>query len=237
MVNGEKKKLDSISQWYSNKNWGFYTKLVHMGYRSIEPFIKKGAILEVGPADGEMTKLIYKKNKNLTVVDGAQKYVDEIKKILPNINTHVSLVEDFSTNEKYKTIILAHVLEHVVSPLKVLVKLKKLLDKKGTIIIIVPNANSLHRMAGVKMGLLNKTTELNEADISVNHRRVYTISKLEKDIRSSELKIKKIGGIFLKPISNKQIEEQWDDELIEGFYQLGKDYPEISSELFVVCIN
>lgn len=231
----EEKKLDSISKWYSNKDWGFYTKLVHMGYRSIQEFIRPGKILEVGPADGEMTRLIYENYKDLTVVDGAEKYVKEILNLHPKIKGHVSMVENYQTQDKYDTIILAHVLEHVQNPNLTLKHLSTLLKPQGRIIIIVPNANSLHRFVGVKMGMIKKTTELNDADRSVNHRRVYTTKSLEKDIQNSGLSLTKIGGIFLKPLSNKQIEDQWNDNLIEGYYQLGKDFPEISSELFAVC--
>lgn len=230
----EQSKLDKISNWYSNQEWGFYTKLVTMGFRTIKPYFRKGNVLEVGSADGEMTKLLLEEFKDITVVDGAKKYIDKIRKLDPKIKTFVSLIEDFKSQITYDNIIFAHVLEHVINPQKALEILKSILSSKGRVFIIVPNALSLHRQVGVKMGLLKKVTDLNDADISVDHKRVYTPKRLQDEIKKAGLKILKIEGIFLKPISNQQL-SQWDNNLIEGYYKLGKEYPEIASEIAVIC--
>ena len=49
------------------------------------------------------------------------------------------------------------------------------------------------------------------------------------------LNVIKMGGVFFKPLSNQQIQEQWTDEMIQGFYELGKDFPEYAADLYVVC--
>ena len=58
---------------------------------------------------------------------------------------------------------------------------------------------------------------------------------LKSHLTSSGFKILDSGGIFLKPISNKQIEDTWTPEMIEGFYETGKYFPENCAEIFVVC--
>jgi 2-polyprenyl-3-methyl-5-hydroxy-6-metoxy-1,4-benzoquinol methylase len=231
----QQQKLDQISQWYSNRNWGFYTKLVYFDYLTLKPFLNNGSMLEVGSADGEMTKFLLPHFDKYTVVEGAKKYVDAVKKIDPKIKAVCSMIEDFETDERFDHIMFAHVLEHVVDPVKVLIKLKSLLTTKGQLYIIVPNANSLHRQAGVAMGLIDRPTSLNEADISVDHKRVYTPGLLAEHCQQAGLTITQEGGIFLKPLSNSQIQEQWTDSQIEAYYQLGKNYPEIASEIFAVC--
>ena len=47
--------------------------------------------------------------------------------------------------------------------------------------------------------------------------------------------IDKIGGVFLKPLSNQQIQDHWDEKIIQGFYELGSDYPELAAEIFAVA--
>jgi hypothetical protein len=42
------------------------------------------------------------------------------------------------------------------------------------------------------------------------------------------------GGIFLKPLTNKQIEETWTERMMDGFFELGKVFPQNSAELYVV---
>lgn len=231
----EQQKLSEISQWYTNRDWGFYTKLVYFSYLSIKSYIKPGAVLEIGPADGEMTKFINKITKDLTVVDASENYIQKIKENFPHITGITCMAEDYHPSKRFDTIILAHVLEHVIAPQKLILHLGKLLQPDGNLIIVVPNAYSLHRQIGVKMGLIKTAFELNEADKSVDHKRVYDFSHLKKDVSKSGLKVNHQGGIFLKPLSNKQIESNWDNETINGFYELGKDMPEICSEIFVVC--
>ena len=58
---------------------------------------------------------------------------------------------------------------------------------------------------------------LNARDHQLGHRRVYTKESLKADIEACNLTIIEFGGVFLKPVSNKQIDENWNDEMIEAF--------------------
>jgi 2-polyprenyl-3-methyl-5-hydroxy-6-metoxy-1,4-benzoquinol methylase len=231
----ERQRLEGISSWYSNRDWGFYTRLVHMGYRTLSPYLGDGNCLEIGCADGEMTRFLAERFADLTVVDAAPNYVEAVQALIPGVEAHVSLIEDWDAPRRYDNIVFAHVLEHVTDPVKTLQRLRGFLSPGGKLHVIVPNALSLHRVAGVKMGMLDSPTDLNEADISVGHRRVYHASTLRTDIVAAGLTIEAQGGIFLKPLSNAQIEASWSDELIEAYFEMGKDFPDICGELFVVC--
>lgn len=234
-LESERLRLAEISGWYSNRDWGFYTKLVHMGFRSLQPYFVTGSMLEVGCADGEMTRFLLDVFADLSVLDAAPGYVHAATALDPRIHGHVAMIQEWQPSRRYDNVLFAHVLEHVTAPVEILGKLAGLLTEAGRIFIIVPNALSLHRLAGVAMGMLERPTDLNEADISVGHRRVYTTDTLREDIRRAGLDIVAWGGIFLKPLANKQIEEQWSDELIEAYFQLGKNRPDLCSELFAVC--
>ena len=233
----ERRRLAEISSWYSNRDWGFYTKLVHMGFRSIAPHFTSGSCLEVGCADGEMTRFLAERFEDLTVVDAAPGYVEAATAIRSGIEGHVSLIEDWRAPRCYDNIVFAHVLEHVAEPVTTLEKLRGLLSESGRLHIIVPNANSLHRLVGVKMDMLARVTDLNEADVAVGHRRVYTRDTLHADIAEGGLRVHACGGVFLKPLANAQIQEQWSDQLVEGYFQLGRELPELSSELYAVCVQ
>ena len=170
-------------------------------------------------------------------LDGSKELTDKLKRTIKNRSLEIicSLVEEYKPKEKFDTIVLAHILEHVENPIKILKLAKSWLKKNGVILVDVPNANSIHRLVGVKMGLLKRKTDLNENDIKIGHRRVYTLNKLIWDAKKAGLKIKKTGGIFFKPLSNNQIEENWDEKMIKGFYELGKDFPELDAEIYIIC--
>lgn len=232
----EKSKLKEISNdvIYSA---GFNGKLINYRALELSRHFKENTVLELGCADGLMTEMLLRHFNKVVAVDGAAKYCNEVKSKIRHKNLTVicSLFEDLKLDEKFDTIIIAHILEHVDDPVQLIKTAKEWLNDDGVILVDVPNANSLHRQAGVKMGLLNKCDELNDLDKKLGHRRVYTPDTLRKDIASAGLKIKEMGGVFLKPLTNSQVEKWWTEEMMDAFYELGKDYPEIAGEIYAVC--
>jgi 2-polyprenyl-3-methyl-5-hydroxy-6-metoxy-1,4-benzoquinol methylase len=132
---------------------------------------------------------------------------------------------------------LEHVLEHVDNPVDLLKLVKRWLNPEGRLFLGVPNANSIHRLAAVKMELLSEPSQLNSRDIALGHRRVYTPATFIKDVEKSGLTVDEWGGVYFKPLSNAQIQDNWSEEMIEGFFKLGQDFPEFAAEIFVVCSN
>lgn len=230
----EKKRLEKISRYYLNNQLEVDKLLVNFRYQTIKKYFKGNSCLEVGIADGLMTKYLVKDFKKLTILDGSKKLISGIKnyKNLKKIN---SLLEKFKTNEKFSTIILDHVLEHVKYPNIILRKIYNLLDKNGVFIVGVPNADSLHRLAAVEMSLLKKKTSLNATDYSLGHRRVYTKEKFKKTLIRNNFKIIKFEGSFLKVLSNYQIEQFFDKKIINAYYKLGKKFPENCADICFVC--
>jgi 2-polyprenyl-3-methyl-5-hydroxy-6-metoxy-1,4-benzoquinol methylase len=230
----EEERLRLVSEWYSNRT-GFYSQLVVFGFRSLEPHFVRGNVLEMGSADGHMTELLLTWFDDVSIVDAASGYVEAIRERMPHVKTHCALFEEFEPEEKYDNIVMAHILEHVEDPVDILRRAAAWLSDRGRIQIIVPNAMSLHRLAGVKMGMLGAPTDLNDDDVRIGHRRVYTPDALVSDVKAAGLRIAARDGIFLKPISNRQIEEQWTQQMIDGFYELGKDFPDLATEILLVC--
>jgi len=233
-VKSERSRIENLATWYSKEQLDIDKQLIYFGYKSIKPYFRGSQGLELGTGDGQMTKFLLKDFEELTVVDGAAKLLDNIPDA-PNLIKIHSLFEELSHDRKYDSIIMAHILEHIEKPKDLLILSKKWLKPKGRIFIIVPNGNSFHRLAAVKMGLLKHPCELNERDYKLGHRRVYIKETLTKDIKSAGLFIYKIGGIFFKPLSNRQIQDHWTKEMIDGFYELGKDFPEYAAEIYAIC--
>lgn len=232
----ERAFLTNVSTWYKNTNWGFYTKIVWYSYVSIKPFLVGSSGLEMGPADGEMTRFLKDDFASLSVVDASAEFVRSAEGFGSNITGHVALFEEFEPPESYDTIVMSHVLEHVAEPVPLLERVVSWLNPGGRIIAIVPNADSLHRRLGVKLGMLERRNQLNEQDIAIGHRRVYNREEFDRDIHDAGLQIVAKGGIFLKLLSNNQMLMFDDDRLIDGMFEVGKDLPELCSEIYSVCI-
>lgn len=225
-------KIASVSKYAFGVNAKtiIYSAKLFLGF-----MVKEGRVLELGPAEGVMTELLYPYFEDYTVVDGADMFVEQITKKYPKIQGVVSLFEDYKPDRKFDNIILGHVLEHVENPREILRRCKSWLRDGGVVLAAVPNCDSIHRQAAVKMGLLDSVKQLNAADIYHGHRRVYNRKEFIDDFESADFKIIKEGGYWLKPLSNAQVEENWTDEMVTAFMELGEKYPEIAAEIYVVA--
>lgn len=171
----------------------------------------------------------------LTVVEGSDTFCKILREKYPLIKVVHSLFENYTPSEKYQIIILGHVLEHVEDPVAILKLVKSWLTEDGIVLSAVPNALSLHRQAAVIMGLLSCEQELNDTDKHHGHRRVYTIDEFKSDFLEAGFSLKKVGGYWLKPVSNKQLEESWTDQMLNAYMILGEKYPEIAAEIYIVA--
>lgn len=230
----EEDRVSQLSDWYLKEQLDFDKRLIRYRYKTLKPYLKGPKGLELGPAEGEMTQFLVNDFEELTLVEGSEALLAKIPDFRNVIKVH-SLFEDFSPSIKFNTIILEHILEHVDNPAELLKRLREWLLPEGKILLGVPNGNSIHRLVAVKMGLLKHSCQLNLRDHSLGHRRVYTQDTLQAEIEAAGLSLVKMGGVFFKPLSNKQIQDNWTEDMIEGFYQLGQDFPENAAELFAIC--
>lgn len=231
----EKSRLETLADNFSSEH-GFNARLIDYGFETLQPFFTGvGNCLELGCADGRMTRKLVERFPNLTVVDASSKYIETMQQKFPTVNAVCSLFEEFKPTQQYDLIIMSHILEHVEDPVAVLKLAKPWLTPKGRIAVTVPHANSIHRQVGLIMGVIQSMTELSEADFRIGHRRYYTKETLLQDIASADLASYHVGGIYFKSLSNAQMEERLNQQQMDAFYELGKKYPDLCAELFVVA--
>ena len=231
-MNTTEKNLDG--RWYIEGQLDFDRKLIYYRYQTIRKHIKGPFGLELGSAEGEMTQYLINDFEHLVSVDGSKELLDMIPGYKNHTKIH-SFFENFKPKRKFNTIVMEHILEHVDDPIAIMQLAKNWLEDDGIMLLGVPNAMSIHRLVAVKMGLLQSSHELNARDYSLGHQRVYSMATFLYDIDKAGLSVIDKGGVFFKPLSNGQIEQNWDERMIEGFYELGKDFPEHAAEIYVVC--
>lgn len=234
MSSNEHERVESLSDWYLKEQLDFDKRLIRFRYETIKPKLAGKRGLELGPAEGEMTQFLINDFEQLTIVEGSADLLAQIPQRENLIKVH-ALFEEFQPEQPFDSIILEHVLEHVDDPVGLLGRVKKWLTPNGKLFLGVPNGNSIHRLVAVKIGLLDNPCQLNSRDHSLGHRRVYTPETFRADIEKSGLKVLEMGGVYFKPLSNGQIQEHWSEEMIQGFFELGKDFPEHAAEIYAVC--
>jgi 2-polyprenyl-3-methyl-5-hydroxy-6-metoxy-1,4-benzoquinol methylase len=230
----ERDRVSGLSSWYVEEQLDIDKKMTAFIYETIRPALRGRKGLELGVGDGTMTRLLKSDFASLTVVDAAADLLENARHEL-GVETVCALFEEFRPSQRFDTILMSHILEHVDDPPSLIAGAKSWLNPGGRIIVIVPNGRSFHRLAAVKMGLLSHPCELKERDYALGHRRVYKAHELDADLKAGGLRVVERGGVFFKPLTNGQMQASWTDQMIRGFYELGKDFPDHAAELYAVC--
>jgi 2-polyprenyl-3-methyl-5-hydroxy-6-metoxy-1,4-benzoquinol methylase len=230
----EQDNLENIAQ---NSLYAFGANKISIEYsfKIFSRYIQGENILEMGPAEGVMTQLLYALDKKLTLVEGAKTFCDSLKERFPNAEVINSLFEEYQPSQTFDNIVLGHVLEHVENPIDILSRAANWLSPQGRILAAVPNSRSIHRQAAVIMGLLPFEEALNEMDKHHGHRRVFNPETYRQAFLQSGLEIDVFGGYWLKPLSSGQIEQTWTNEMLAAFMQLGERYPDIAGEIYIIA--
>ncbi|MEI6179327.1 MAG: class I SAM-dependent methyltransferase [Chloroflexales bacterium] len=235
MNHDEKAHLERISK-ESLYAAGANSATVKYSFQIAKRHLVGETILELGPAEGVMTELLVTTGKKLTVVEGAGAFCEDLTRRFPDVNVVHSLFEEFQTHSLFDNIILGHVLEHVQDPVGILRLASRWLKPGGgRLFAAVPNSRSVHRQAAVIMGLLREEDALNEMDIHHGHRRVFNPESFRNVFYQAGLQVEIFGGYWLKPLSNRQIEDHWTPEMLDAFMRVGERYPDIAGEIYVLA--
>jgi 2-polyprenyl-3-methyl-5-hydroxy-6-metoxy-1,4-benzoquinol methylase len=200
----------------------------------VKRYLVGKTILEVGPADGHMTRGLVG-DFVLTLVEPSETLCGELRKSFPQAHVISTLAEDFVPSQSFDNILLCHVLDHIREPEKLVRMAAGWLSPGGKMIAIAPNSESLHRQAAVRMGLLLAVNDFSERDQLQGKRKIFNREEFRRLFSRAGLGIDFFGGYWLKPLSNSQIERQWTREMIDAFFALGEHYPEIAAEMFLVA--
>jgi trans-aconitate methyltransferase len=232
----EELRLDAVAGVYDPSDpaeeFDWHLKRLHVGV--LGPWLHGRRVLEMGCATGELTSLLAPLAEEYHIVEGSAQNVEAARKRVPSATFTHALWEDHSPDRPYSDVLLVCGLEHVEDPVGILRRARTWLEPGGRLHVIVPNADSLHRMVGVELGVLPDRTSLSHSDLRIGHRRVYTLDRLLGDVRAADLDVVTWEGIFLKVLSNAQM-LGWDQALVEALHRVGRRFPAHCAELYVLA--
>lgn len=227
--------LEGVARQYDSVN-DFDYHLIRFTYRDIRPYLRGPRVIELGCSSGVMTRLLCVDFPDLHVVDGSARYLQDVRPTVPaTVSFHHSLFEDFRPPRKFDDLVLASALEHLPDPLALLPRLREWIEPGGRLHVVVPNAHSLHRLVGVHMGMLEHPAAFTERDRMLDHRRVYDADMLRHHLRSSGWSVEHLRGVFLKPLSNAQM-QTFTPAQLEAFYKVGQEMPRSCAMLYALAM-
>ena len=208
------------------------SKILTLDMLKLIPYIIGPKVLELGYGDGMWTPKMIELFGESHVVDASEKLLNQVKGMYGNkVNVYPSLFEQFTPPFLFNTIIATHVLEHVDDPVAVLrrcatwlVKSNHDPVKNGVIVIVVPNATSLHRQLAVRMGIQQTLYDFSPRDYEVGHQRVYDLPQLRADVEMAGYEIIYERGLFLKILPNGMM-THFSDDLIKALVDISDDLP------------
>lgn len=209
--------------------------------RALEPYFLPGKALELGCFEGDTTRLYAERFDDMTVLEAAATLIDVARqRVPPRVRFIHSTIETAELEAEYDQIFLVHTLEHLDDPLLALDRIGRWLSPGGRLFVVVPNANAASRQIAVRMGLISHHAAVTPAEQMHGHRATYSLDTLERDIRASGLRVLSRGGICFKPFANFQFDKLIehaiiDEAYLEGCYELGMVYPDLSASIYAVC--
>ena len=163
-------------------------------------------ILEMGFGEGTITTPLIQSGCIVEIVEGSSKLCENAKeKYGESVEVHCQLFENFDPTEKFQTVLSLHVLEHVDNPGIVVDKIFEWLKPGGQVIVVVPNAESLHRQLAVMMGLQQELNSFSSRDKIVGHQRVLSLDELSSLFQKSGFDVIEKFGYFLKTVPNSMM--------------------------------
>jgi len=242
--------LQETFTWARGVNFADYNRV--LGYyqtkASLE-YARGTSLLDLPCGDGTLTAFLAPHFERVVGVDASSAQLGEARRRLPGVELHHSLIEELDLKEKFSTITMLNVLEHVSDPVAVLQKAASFLAEDGVLLIHVPNAQAVNRQIAVEMGTLESCEELSPFDLNVvGHRRAYDLQSLRADVERSGLKVTALGGVFYKMLSTPQMDwflkngpweeggfgwgrvgaepRDWKAEFCRACYEYGRRHPE-----------
>ncbi len=205
-------------------------------YQRLAQYFQGKSCLEMGCADGAGTPLLLKHFDRVVGVDGALLSVQRARELHSGSSAEFfcAFFEDLDLGQTFDTVIMGHILEHVDDPKPVIDAAIKHLSPGGVLIADVPSAHSIHRELGVRMGYISHVQELNSADLSIGHQRVYTRAEFREEFVRPELTIVAEGGYLYKPFSFGQMEQILSDKELECLIDFGMEDPDHAAEIYVI---
>lgn len=261
MIDSKREKaLQENFTWARSKHFSDYNGF--LGYYQAQACLEHArgrSLLDMPCGDGTLTTMMAPSFQRVVGVDASASHLSIAKQKLPHVEFHHNLIEDIEIVEKFDTITMINVLEHVNDPIVVLKKAAGFLADGGILIVHVPNAYAVNRRIAVLMGTLESCEELSPFDLQIaGHRRSYSMQTLRLDIERAGLNILRTGGIFYKILSTPQMDwflknglwdsghgwgrtgmetaRDWKAEFCRACYEFGKEQPE-DCNIIYACIT
>jgi 2-polyprenyl-3-methyl-5-hydroxy-6-metoxy-1,4-benzoquinol methylase len=192
-------------------------------------------VLEMGYGMGLTTTALCDRGFAIEVLEGSPLLAATARAAHPGLAVHEGMFEQWTPDEPYDAVLALHVAEHVDDPVALLSHLRSWVKPGGRLVVVVPNAESLHRRLAVRMGLQPALDSLSPRDHLVGHQRVYALDGLRADITVAGFDCVDEFGWFVKTLPNSMMLD-YSPELLEALFAVSDELdPRLLANIGVVA--
>lgn len=184
-------------------------------------------VLEMGFGTGLVTGELRARGVPIEVLEGSPKLCAVARREHPGLLVHEALFEHFAPAAPYDAVLALHIAEHVDDPVALFRLVHGWLAPGGAVVVMVPNARSLHRRLAVRMGLQPALDSLSARDHLVGHQRVYDLTGLRADLAAAGFAVEEEFGYQLKTVPNGMMGD-WPTDLHAALVDIS---PELAPDL------
>ncbi len=183
-----------------------------------------GRVLDMGYGTGEMAAELLGRGLAAEVVEGSPLLAARAREEHPGLVVHEAMFEDFAPGPVYDAVLALHVMEHVDAPSALMERVRGWLAPGGSLVVVVPNRESLHRRLAVRMGIQARLDDLSPRDELVGHLRVYGFDTLTADLAAAGFTVAERFGFTLKTVPNVMMLD-WPAGLMEALTDISPELP------------
>ena len=190
---------------------------------------KHDNILEIGCGMAPYF-LDYKDYKRIVIVEPSSKFADNAAAIAAKEGRDIIVLQDFFENAvdkikdlniEFDYIILSSVLHELDDPHVMLEQISQICGMNTVLHINVPNANSLHRLIAIELGMIKDVHEQSAQMQKMQRRRTYDKDMLADEVIRAGFEIIAQGSYFAKPFTHAQMQQCLDNGIINDDILLG----------------
>jgi SAM-dependent methyltransferase len=178
----------------------------------------------MGYGTGEMARELLGRGLRAEVVEGSPLLAAQAAERHPGLVVHRAMFEDFAPGPVYDAVLALHVMEHVDDPRALMARVRGWLRPGGTLVVVVPNRESLHRRLAVRMGIQAALDDLSPRDRLVGHLRVYDLDGVGADLAAAGFEVREELGFTLKTLPNAMMLD-WPPALLDAITEISPELP------------
>ncbi len=172
-----------------------------------------------------------------TILEGSEGIATAFRaqaKLPRQVEVVVTRFEDFVPEASLDAVEMGFVLEHVDDPGALLSHYAGFLRPGGRLVVVVPNARSLHRLFGHAAGLLDDVYTLSQQDLELGHKRYFDHASIRSLVEAAGLRVLRSEGVFLKILTTAQLRSlELPPAVRRAFFEVGVAHPDIANAIYL----